>query len=76
MIDVQERLTGRRTAGETCLLRNPLTTLNVQVVLPIIMFATLIGVRLENGIYGHSRFCNTNFDDIQEKSLPFTKPVF
>lgn len=33
MIDVQERLTGRRTAGETCLLRNPLTTLNVQVVL-------------------------------------------
>ncbi|HCN6454587.1 TPA: hypothetical protein N6020_005000 [Escherichia coli] len=23
----------------------------------------LIGVRLENGIYGHSRFCNTDFDD-------------
>ncbi len=22
-----------------------------------------IGVRLENGIYGHSRFCNTDFDD-------------
>ena len=21
------------------------------------------GVRLENGIYGHSRFCNTDFDD-------------
>ncbi|BBQ86585.1 hypothetical protein WP3W18E02_P12820 (plasmid) [Klebsiella sp. WP3-W18-ESBL-02] len=20
-------------------------------------------VRLENGIYGHSRFCNTDFDD-------------
>ncbi|MBQ5059713.1 integrase, partial [Klebsiella variicola] len=24
---------------------------------------TLTGVRLENGIYGHSRFCNTDFDD-------------
>lgn len=24
---------------------------------------TLLGVRLENGIYGHSRFCNTDFDD-------------
>ncbi|MEB8170194.1 hypothetical protein NGH15_25925 [Escherichia coli] len=23
----------------------------------------IIGVRLENGIYGHSRFCNTDFDD-------------
>ncbi len=23
----------------------------------------LIGVCLENGIYGHSRFCNTDFDD-------------
>ncbi|EFQ3928675.1 transposase [Escherichia coli] len=23
----------------------------------------LHGVRLENGIYGHSRFCNTDFDD-------------
>jgi hypothetical protein len=23
----------------------------------------VIGVRLENGIYGHSRFCNTDFDD-------------
>ncbi len=23
----------------------------------------LLGVRLENGIYGHSRFCNTDFDD-------------
>ena len=23
----------------------------------------LYGVRLENGIYGHSRFCNTDFDD-------------
>ncbi|WP_192799023.1 hypothetical protein [Leclercia adecarboxylata] len=22
-----------------------------------------LGVRLENGIYGHSRFCNTDFDD-------------
>ncbi|KMB76460.1 phage integrase, partial [Klebsiella pneumoniae] len=22
-----------------------------------------VGVRLENGIYGHSRFCNTDFDD-------------
>ncbi|TYF63915.1 cation transporter, partial [Enterobacter roggenkampii] len=22
-----------------------------------------MGVRLENGIYGHSRFCNTDFDD-------------
>ncbi|EBV0915166.1 cation transporter, partial [Salmonella enterica subsp. enterica serovar Bareilly] len=22
-----------------------------------------IGVLLENGIYGHSRFCNTDFDD-------------
>ncbi|HHF8850612.1 TPA: hypothetical protein ACPTWU_004426, partial [Escherichia coli] len=22
-----------------------------------------IGGRLENGIYGHSRFCNTDFDD-------------
>ncbi|BBA61734.1 hypothetical protein ECTOK1_C15320 [Escherichia coli] len=21
------------------------------------------GARLENGIYGHSRFCNTDFDD-------------
>jgi hypothetical protein len=24
---------------------------------------TQVGVRLENGIYGHSRFCNTDFDD-------------
>ena len=24
---------------------------------------TVVGVRLENGIYGHSRFCNTDFDD-------------
>ncbi|HAO7673137.1 hypothetical protein RCJ31_20075 [Salmonella enterica subsp. enterica serovar Agona] len=24
---------------------------------------TLIGVVSENGIYGHSRFCNTDFDD-------------
>ncbi|ROE33488.1 DUF4102 domain-containing protein [Klebsiella pneumoniae subsp. pneumoniae] len=23
----------------------------------------LIGVVSENGIYGHSRFCNTDFDD-------------
>ncbi|HHI3057471.1 TPA: hypothetical protein ACP44Y_005222, partial [Klebsiella quasipneumoniae] len=23
----------------------------------------LLGGRLENGIYGHSRFCNTDFDD-------------
>ncbi len=23
----------------------------------------VLGVRLENGIYGHSRFCNTDFDD-------------
>ena len=23
----------------------------------------LMGVHLENGIYGHSRFCNTDFDD-------------
>lgn len=23
----------------------------------------LYGVRSENGIYGHSRFCNTDFDD-------------
>ncbi len=23
----------------------------------------LIGVASENGIYGHSRFCNTDFDD-------------
>ncbi|MBZ6861450.1 hypothetical protein FMJ23_31485 [Klebsiella michiganensis] len=23
----------------------------------------LQGARLENGIYGHSRFCNTDFDD-------------
>ncbi|EMR0521670.1 hypothetical protein RNF79_005218 [Klebsiella pneumoniae] len=22
-----------------------------------------VGVRVENGIYGHSRFCNTDFDD-------------
>ena len=21
------------------------------------------GLRLDNGIYGHSRFCNTDFDD-------------
>lgn len=25
--------------------------------------AHLTGGRLENGIYGHSRFCNTDFDD-------------
>ena len=25
--------------------------------------ASDVGVRLENGIYGHSRFCNTDFDD-------------
>ncbi|WP_427150899.1 hypothetical protein ACNFZG_26780 (plasmid) [Klebsiella pneumoniae] len=25
--------------------------------------AVISGVRLENGIYGHSRFCNTDFDD-------------
>ncbi|HCL4891438.1 TPA: hypothetical protein N2F16_005310 [Salmonella enterica] len=25
--------------------------------------ATDEGSRLENGIYGHSRFCNTDFDD-------------
>ncbi|CZW96268.1 MULTISPECIES: hypothetical protein [Enterobacter cloacae complex] len=29
--------------------------------LPIL--AIVLGVRLENGIYGHSRFCNTDFDD-------------
>ncbi len=23
----------------------------------------IFGLRLENGIYGHSRFCNTDFDD-------------
>ncbi|MES1006492.1 hypothetical protein ACV1CZ_22150, partial [Aeromonas caviae] len=23
----------------------------------------LLGVASENGIYGHSRFCNTDFDD-------------
>ncbi|MFU0968274.1 IS66-like element accessory protein TnpA [Kluyvera ascorbata] len=27
------------------------------------LLTLLIGVRLENGIYGHSRFCNTDFDD-------------
>ncbi|EAM7382270.1 hypothetical protein FQQ78_12035 [Salmonella enterica] len=57
-------------------LRDPRASLDTQVILSIIMFATLIGLRLENGICGHSRFCNTDFDDIQEKSLPFTKPVF
>ncbi len=30
----------------------------------LVCFApALRGVRLENGIYGHSRFCNTDFDD-------------
>ncbi len=27
------------------------------------IWRALKGVRLENGIYGHSRFCNTDFDD-------------
>ncbi|BDO16722.1 hypothetical protein KAM644c_57880 (plasmid) [Klebsiella quasipneumoniae subsp. quasipneumoniae] len=27
------------------------------------MFYVQIGVVSENGIYGHSRFCNTDFDD-------------
>nr|WP_309461185.1 hypothetical protein [Escherichia coli] len=25
--------------------------------------AGILGVASENGIYGHSRFCNTDFDD-------------
>jgi len=28
-----------------------------------LLWLFLDGVRLENGIYGHSRFCNTDFDD-------------
>lgn len=35
----------------------------VSVSLYTLGVAVLIGVRLENGIYGHSRFCNTDFDD-------------
>ncbi len=27
------------------------------------LLAICIGLRLGNGIYGHSRFCNTDFDD-------------
>ncbi|MHB9330434.1 hypothetical protein ACP3S7_23220 [Phytobacter ursingii] len=29
----------------------------------MLIAAILIGVVSENGIYGHSRFCNTDFDD-------------
>jgi hypothetical protein len=28
------------------------------------LLAHVVGVRLENGIYGHSRFCNTDFDEV------------
>ncbi|ROD29199.1 DUF4102 domain-containing protein [Enterobacter hormaechei subsp. xiangfangensis] len=28
-----------------------------------LLAVSIQGVRLENGIYGHSRFCNTDFDD-------------
>jgi hypothetical protein len=30
---------------------------------PLKAIPVVNGVRLENGIYGHSRFCNTDFDD-------------
>ncbi|HDZ8902496.1 TPA: hypothetical protein RUX88_004681, partial [Escherichia coli] len=29
----------------------------------LVFWFVRVGVRLENGIYGHSRFCNTDFDD-------------
>jgi hypothetical protein len=29
----------------------------------VIAIRDLLGVVSENGIYGHSRFCNTDFDD-------------
>ena len=32
-------------------------------LLAFISSQILNGVRLEKGIYGHSRFCNTDFDD-------------
>ncbi|SXZ51108.1 hypothetical protein [Klebsiella pneumoniae] len=31
--------------------------------MPPARLAELMGVVSENGIYGHSRFCNTDFDD-------------
>ncbi|AKR86799.1 hypothetical protein AM372_01070 (plasmid) [Klebsiella pneumoniae] len=45
--------------------------------------AIQIGVASENGIYGHSRFCNTDFDDklacltyrkLKNQSIPLSTP--
>ncbi|WP_139152995.1 hypothetical protein, partial [Enterobacter hormaechei] len=33
------------------------------LLLPVFGGALLVGGTSENGIYGHSRFCNTDFDD-------------
>jgi hypothetical protein len=35
----------------------------VKKSVPFITTESYIGVASENGIYGHSRFCNTDFDD-------------
>ncbi len=32
-----------------------------------------VGVASENGIYGHSRFCNTDFDENPVSSAPSTR---
>ena len=39
-------------------------SLNSDVLIIVVQVTSrLIGGRLENGIYGHSRFCITDFDD-------------
>ncbi|EAA7541766.1 hypothetical protein CBO02_23110 [Salmonella enterica] len=36
---------------------------NADIVTRICRVSGMEGLRLGNGLYGHSRFCNTDFDD-------------
>ncbi|MCD2483696.1 hypothetical protein LRN34_23430, partial [Enterobacter kobei] len=64
---VSEKRGGQRTAGIRQL-DGQLQVRRAQGAQPARGFhapagGTQVGVRLENGIYGHSRFYNTDFDD-------------
>jgi hypothetical protein len=43
--------------------QQPLAVFLIFFRLGLTSFGGPIGVVSENGIYGHSRFCNTDFDD-------------
>nr|WP_117257378.1 hypothetical protein [Klebsiella pneumoniae] len=42
---------------------SPPTICNSAFAETFVLRSELLGIASENGIYGHSRFCNTDFDD-------------